>query len=115
MPDEIIPEPILFYWKPQPDGTNGFYRTDFHAPEQIPVDAIEIAEEAWETYNAAPASFSFSPTGELVPIPPLTPEELEEIERNRPRTDAEKIVILQQQLSQTSSDLQALQEMILFP
>jgi hypothetical protein len=33
---------------------NGFYNTDVHLPDQIPVDAVEISEEQWRLFIAEP-------------------------------------------------------------
>jgi len=75
----------------------GFYNTDIHKPEQIPANAIEITEEVWREYINNQSGYKFSPTGELIEVPPPTQEELDEIERNRPRTTEEKLVILEEE------------------
>jgi len=67
----------------------GFYNTDVYTLEQIPIGAIEITEAVWKKFLSNQTGYKFSSTGELIVIPPPTPEELEERERNRPPTEME--------------------------
>ncbi|WP_240415038.1 hypothetical protein [Paenibacillus periandrae] len=72
-----------------------FYPTDLHDADSIPKSAIQITEDVWQDYLSNQHLRKFNSTGDLLILDPPTQEELDEIEANRPRTDAEKIAVLE--------------------
>jgi hypothetical protein len=82
---------------------NGFYNTDIHDVGSIPSGAIEITEEQWSLFIQVPHQLS---NGNWVPVPPLTPEEVAEIERTRPRTETENLQAENADLKTRVSDVE---------
>jgi hypothetical protein len=79
-----------------------YYNTEIHSLETIPTDSEEITFEQWQLFLKKPHK---RVNGEWKEIPPLTPEELAEIERNRPRTKEELLQMEVDELKLAIADI----------